>query len=107
MSSGKVSKFGGPGSRRPRNACDRRLDLICRSEEQIHQIKGVRNALRDVVNNCSKHLNVSLTVLILGNKGITLRSESDEAPLANSYKLVQELDKRLADWLVAANKVPV
>jgi diguanylate cyclase (GGDEF)-like protein len=78
--------------------------LICRSEEQIHQIKGARNALRDVVNNCSKHLNVSLTVLILGNKGITLRSESDEAPLANSYKLVQELDKRLADWLVAANK---
>jgi diguanylate cyclase (GGDEF)-like protein len=104
MSSDRPSKIRGPGSRRPRNAYDRQLDLICRSEEQIHQIKGARNALRDVVNNCSKHLNVSSTVLILKNKGITLRSESDEAPLANSYKLVQELDKRIADWLVAANK---
>ena len=104
MSSDKVSKVKGPGSRRPRNARDRRLDLICRSEEQIYQIKGVHNALRDVVNNCSKHLNVSLTVLILRNKGISLRCDSDAAPLENSYKLVQELDKRLAYWLVAANK---
>ncbi len=104
MSSDRLSKIREPGSRRPRNVHDRQLDLICRSEEQIHQIKGARNALRDVVNNCSKHLNVSSTVLILKNKGITLRSESDEAPLTNSYKLVQELDKRIADWLVAANK---
>ena len=104
MSSRKVSKFKGPRSRRPRNALDRQLELVCYSEEQIHQIKGASNALRDVVNNCSKHLNVSFAILKLRDKGITLRSESREAPLANSYKLVQELDKRLADWLVAANK---
>lgn len=104
MSSHKVSKIRGPGSRRPRNAFDRQLDLVCQSEEQIHRINGVRNALRDVVNNCSKHLNVSFAILILRDKGITLRSENDEAPLENSYKLVQELDKRLADWLAVANK---
>ena len=104
MSSRKVSKFRGPGSRRPRNAFDRQFDLICSSEEQIHQVKGARNALRDVVNNCSKHLNVSLAILILRDKGIMLRSESDEEPLANAGKLIHELDKRLAGWLETANR---
>jgi diguanylate cyclase (GGDEF)-like protein len=78
--------------------------LICRSEEQIHQVKGARNALRDVVNNCGKHLNVSLAILILRDKGIMLRSESDEEPLANAGNLIQELDKRLAGWLETANR---
>ncbi len=104
MSSRKISKIRRPGSRGLLTLHARELDLICHSEEQISQIKGARNALRDVVNNCSKHLNVSLAVLILRNKGITLRSESDGEPLANSDKLVRELDKRLAGWLETANK---
>ena len=104
MSSRKVSTFRGPDSRRPRNAYDRQLDLICRSEEQIHQVNGVRNALRDAVNKCVEHLNVSLAILILRDKGIMLRSESDEEPLANAGKLIQELDKRLAGWLETANR---
>ncbi|MFQ6006035.1 MAG: putative bifunctional diguanylate cyclase/phosphodiesterase [Woeseia sp.] len=104
MSSHKVSKFRGPGSRRPRSAFGRQLDLICRSGEQIHQIKGVRNALSDVVNNCSKHLNLSVAILMLGDKGITLRSESGGEPLSNAGRLIQELDKRLAEWQAAANK---
>ena len=104
MSSRKVSTFKGPDSRRPRNAYERQLDLICRSDEQIHQVNGVRNALRDAVNNCVEHLNVSLAILILRDKGIMLRSESDEEPLANAGKLIQELDKRLAGWLETANR---
>lgn len=102
MSSRKVSKIKRSGSRGLRAAHARELDLICHSEEQIYQIKGARNALRDVVTNCSKHLNVSLAVLILRNKGITLRSETDGEPLANSDKLVRELDKKLAGWLETA-----
>ena len=104
MSSRKVSKIKRPGSRGRPTAHARELDLICHSEEQIYQIKGARNALRDVVTNCSKHLNVSLAVLILRNKGITLRSETNGKPLANSDKLVRELDKKLAGWLETATK---
>ncbi|MCK5325460.1 MAG: GGDEF domain-containing protein, partial [Woeseiaceae bacterium] len=104
MSSRKVSKFKRSGSRGRQSAHARELDLICHSEEQIYQIKGARNALRDVVSNCSKHLNVSLVVLILGNKGITLRTETDGEPLANSDKLVRELDKKLACWLESAKR---
>ncbi len=104
MSSRKVSKIRRPSSRARLTAHARELDLICHSEEQIHQIKGARSALRDVVNNCSKHLNVSLAVLILRNKGITLCSESDGERLANSDKLVRELDKKLAGWPESATK---
>lgn len=104
MSSRKVSKIKRSDSQGRRTAIARELDLICHSEEQIYQIKGARNALRDVVTNCSKHLNVSLAVLILRNKGITLRSETDGEPLANSDKLVRELEKKLAGWLEAATK---
>jgi len=104
MSSRKISKIRRPSSRRRPTAHARELDLICHSEEQIHQIKGARSALRDVVNNCSKHLNVSLSVLILRNKGITLRSESDGERLANSDKLVRELDKKLTGWPESATK---
>ena len=107
MSSRKVSKIRRPGSRRRPTAHARELDLICHSEEQIHQIKGVRNALRDVVNNCSKHLNLSFSILILRNKGITLRSAGDGEPLANSGKLVRELDRRLTGWLATANESAV
>ena len=52
MTPRKVSKIRRPGSRRHQTAGARQLDLICLSEEQIHQIKGVRNLLRDVVDNC-------------------------------------------------------
>lgn len=104
MSSRTVSKIKHSGSRGRRTAHARELDLICHSEEQIYQIKGARNALRDVVSNCGKHLNISLAVLILGNKGIALRSETDGQPLANSDKLVRELDKKLAGWLETATK---
>ncbi len=104
MNSRKVSKIRRPSSRGRLTAHARELDLICHSEEQIHQTKGARNALRDVVNNCSKHLDISFAILILKAKGITLRSESDGDPLANSNKLVRELNKRLAGWLATANK---
>ncbi len=104
MSSRKVSKIRRPGNGGLLAAGARQLDLVCLSEEQIHQITGARNALRDVVNNCTKHLNLSFAILILRNKGITLRSESEEAPLANSQKLIRELNKRLAGCLVTANK---
>ena len=104
MSSQKVSKIRAPGSRRPRNGFDRQLELVCHSDEQVHQIKGARNALVDVVNKCSKYLDISFAILILKDKGITLRSESDGEPLANSDKLVRELNKRLAGWLETANK---
>lgn len=104
MSSRKVSRFNRSGTRGRQTAHARELDLICHSEEQIYQIKGARNALRDVVNNCCKHLNVSLAVLILGNKGITLCTETDGELLANSDKLVRELDKKLAGWLETATK---
>ncbi len=107
MSSRKVSKIRRPGSRGRLTAHARELDLICHSEEQIHQIEGARNALRDVVNNCSKHLNLSFAILILRNKGITLRSESDGEPLANSGKLIRELDRRLTGWLATANESAV
>ncbi len=107
MSSRKVSKIRRPSSRGGLTAHARELDLICHSEEQIHQIKGARKALRDVVNNCSKHLNVSLAVLILRNMGITLRSENGGEPLANSGKLVRELDRRLTGWLATANESAV
>ncbi len=73
----KVSKIRRPGSRRHQTAGARQLDLICLSEEQIHQIKGARNLLRDVVDNCTKHLNLSFAILILRDKDITLRSESE------------------------------
>ena len=107
MSSRKVSKIRRPSSRGRLTAHARELDLICHSEEQIHQIKGARNALRDVVDNCSKHLNLSFAILILRNKGITLRSESDGEPLANSGKLIRELDRRLTGWLATANESAV
>ena len=107
MNSRKVSKIRRPGSRRHLTAGARQLDLICLSEEQIHQIKGARNLLRDVVDNCTKHLNLSFAILILRDKEITLRSESKEEPLANSYKLVRELDEKLAGWLLKAIKSPV
>jgi diguanylate cyclase (GGDEF)-like protein len=103
MNSRKVSKFRSSGRRKPRNARDQ-LDLTCLREEQIHQIKGARNALRDVVINCVETLKVSLVILILRDKGIMLRSESDEEPLANANKLIKELDERLAGWLETANR---
>jgi len=104
MSSRKVSKIKRSGSRGRRTAHARELDLICHSEEQIYQIKGARSALHDVITNCSNHLNVSLAVLILRNKAITLRSETEGEPLANSDKLVRELDKKLAGWLETAHR---
>ena len=104
MTPRKVSKIRRPGRGRHQSAGARQLDLICLSEEQIHQIKGARNLLRDVVDNCTKHLNLSFAILILRDKEITLRSESEEEPLANSYKLIRELDERLAGWLLKANK---
>ncbi|MBE9523044.1 MAG: hypothetical protein IME95_07635, partial [Proteobacteria bacterium] len=104
MNSRKVSKIRRPGSQSHLTAGARQLDLICLSEEQIHQIKGARNLLRDVVDNCAKHLNLSFAVLILRDKEITLRSESEDEPLANSYKLIRRLDEKLAGWLLKANK---
>jgi diguanylate cyclase (GGDEF)-like protein len=104
MRSRKVSKIKPSGSRGRRTVHARELDLICLSEEQIYQIKGARNALRDVVTNCSKHLNISLAVLLLGNKGITLRSETTGESLANSDKLVRDLDRKLAGWLETVTK---
>ena len=81
--------------------------MVCYNEEQIHQIKGARIALRDIANNCCKHLSLSFAILILGEKGISVRSESAEEPLANSYKLIRELEKRLSGWPVTANKESV
>ena len=107
MSSRTVSKIKRSGSRGRGSAHARELDLICHSEEQFYQIKGARNALRDVVANCGKHLNVSLAILILGNKEITLRSEAGVKPLDNSDKLVRELDKKLAGWMETATNSPV
>jgi len=104
MNSRKVSKIRRPGSRRHLTTAARQLDLICLSEEQILQIKGARNLLRDVVDNCTKHLNLSFAILILRDKEITLRSESEEEPLANSYELIRELDEKLAGWLLKVNK---
>jgi len=101
MKSRTISKIKRSGSR---TAYARQFDRICQNEEQFYQIKGARNALRDVVSNCSQHLDVSLTVLILKNKGITLLSETDVEPRANVDKLVRELDRKLAGWLETAGK---
>lgn len=102
MSAPKVSKLRNRTSRRARNALGGKLKSICLAEDRIHRINGVHDALEEVVRNCSKHLNVSLTVLALRDKGITLRSEDDGKPIPNAGRLVREVGEKLADWQASA-----
>lgn len=104
MSGRNVSKLKSGDSPTSRSARDRRVQSICLGEERLYQIRGARNALREVVENCNKHLDLSLAALILKSKGITLRSENAEKPLANASKLIREADKKLADRQGRADK---
>lgn len=97
MSASKVSKLKGRRSRKSLSVPDRRLQAICLGDESIHRINEAQSALKDVVRNCCKHLDVSLAVLILADKGITLRATNEKEPLDDSSKLVLALHSKLAN----------
>lgn len=80
------------------------LDLICHTNEQIHQIRGVHNALKDLVERCVNHLDVALAVVILRDKGINIRRDSAKHPLDNAAKVIRDLETDLDGWLRAINK---
>ncbi len=80
------------------------LDLICHSNEQILQIRGVQNALTELVERCVNHLDVSLAIVILRDKGINIRRDSSTHSLDNAAKVIRELERDLDPWLQAANK---
>ena len=90
---------------RPRQQSRRypELQFIGRSEEQIRQINGVRPALKEVVARCGEHLGVALAVIILRDKGITVRFDNPSQALSNAGKVVSELQHDLADWLKSTN----
>ncbi len=94
MKSRKITKIR-PASRRQTSPRSPLLDLICKTDEQIRQIRGVRNALQEVVDACAEHLDVALAVLILPGKGITVRHDNRKKPLSNAGKLVSELEQDL------------
>ena len=94
MKSRKITKIR-PTSRRQTSPHSPLLDLICKTDEQIRQIRGVRNALQEVVDACAGHMDVALAVLILPGKGITVRSDNLKKPLINAGKLVSELEQDL------------
>ena len=80
------------------------LDLICHSNEQILQIRGVHNALKELVERCVNHLDVSLAIVILRDKGINIRRDSATHSLDNAAKVIRFLERDLDAWLQAANK---
>ena len=90
---------------RPRQQSRRypELQFIGRSEEQIRQINGVRPALKEVVTRCGEHLGVALAVIILRDKGITVRFDNPSQALSNAGKLVSELQHDFVDWLKSTN----
>ena len=94
MKSRKITKVR-PTSRRQSSPHSPVLDLICKTDEQIRQIRGVRNALQEVVDACAEHLDVALAVLILPGKGIIARRDHLKKPLINAGKLVSELEQDL------------
>lgn len=94
MKSRKITKIR-PTSRRQRTPHSPVLDLICKTDEQIRQIRGVGNALQEVVDACAEHLDVALAVLILPGKGIIARRDNLKKPLINAGKLVSELEQDL------------
>lgn len=94
MKSRKITKIQ-PTSRRQSSPQSPLLDLICKTGEQIRQIRGVGNALQEVVDACTEHLDVALAVLILPGKGITVRRDNPKKSLTNAGKLVSELEHDL------------
>ncbi|MCH7509040.1 MAG: EAL domain-containing protein [Proteobacteria bacterium] len=80
------------------------LDLICHSNEQILQIRGVQNALTELVERCVNHLDVSLAIVILRDKGINIRRDSSAHSLDNAARVIRELERDLDAWLQVANK---
>jgi len=68
------------------------LALICKSDDQIRQIRGIRGALKDVVSACASHLNAGLAVLTLPGKGLLVRYDSEKQPLADAGKLVKQIE---------------
>ena len=79
------------------------LELIGRNEEQIRQINGIRPALKEVVASCGEHLGVALAVIILRDKGITVRFDNPSQALSNAGKVVSGLQSDLVDWLNSTN----
>ena len=83
------------------------LDLICHSNEQILQIRSVHDALKELVERCVNHLDVSLAIVILRDKGINIRRDSSAHSLDNAAKVIRELERDLDAWLLATNKSSV
>jgi len=75
------------------------LEFIGRTDEQIRQINGIRSALKEVVAKCGERLGAALAVIILRDKGITVRFDKPAKALANAGKVVAELEQDLVDWL--------
>ena len=100
MTSRKISRM--PVSRRKRESRQSAgLELICKSDDQIRQIRGIRNALKEVLDACAGHLSVGLAVLTLPEKGILVRYDCEQQPLANAGRLVKQIERDL----VANSKV--
>lgn len=69
---------------------------ICLSDQEIGQIRGVGGALKDLLKRAARALDVSLAVLELPGKELTVRVDSDERSLPNAGRVVSDLKSRLA-----------
>ena len=83
------------------------LDLICLTEEQIHHVRGVERALRQLVESCTSHLNTGLGVLIMRERRTIIRCDSAAESIERASKLVRELQGDLYDWIKMTNDVVV
>lgn len=70
---------------------------ICLSEEEIGEIRGVEGALKDLLKRASTALSISLAVIHLPDKQITIRVDSNDWPLPNAGRVVRNLQRSLAE----------
>ena len=79
------------------------LVSIFHTDEQIRQIRGVENSLRDLVEKCLQPLNAGLGVIIVPEKAIAIRCENSNEPIGRAIRLVKKLEADFDDWLKATD----
>jgi len=80
------------------------LNLVYHTEDQVNYFAEGQLALDNLVRNCCEYLNVSLSALIMKDKGLVLTHQTEAAPIADAQLVLTRLQSGLYETVIAERR---
>ncbi len=75
------------------------LNLVYHTEDRVNYFRQGQKALQDLTQNCLDYLDVSLAMLILRNRGVTISCSNPNSPIPDGQRVQAQLVDNVYPWV--------